>query len=82
VQEGKILDDVYKGRGVAQYVPEGYKDAEEINETVRRAYRKFYLRPSYIAHRLSRIRTWEDITQHYNALQFVIGLAFKSGQPA
>jgi radical SAM superfamily enzyme YgiQ (UPF0313 family) len=76
VQEGKVIDDVYKGRGAAQYVPEGYRDAEEVNETVRRAYRKFYLRPSYILHRLSRIRTWEDIKQHYNALQFVIGLAF------
>jgi radical SAM superfamily enzyme YgiQ (UPF0313 family) len=77
VQEGKILDDVYKGRGVAQYVPEGYRDAEEINETVRRAYRKFYLRPGYIAHRLSRIRSWADVKQHYDALQFVMGLAFK-----
>lgn len=76
VQEGKFVEDVYKGRDHAQYVPDGYKDAREIDETIRRAYRKFYLRPSYVWHRLTRIRTWDDIKQHYNAFQFVLGLAF------
>ena len=46
------------------WLPEGYKSVEELKNMERYAYRKFYLRPSYIIKRILKIRSFEDIKRH------------------
>ena len=74
-REGKIIDE-YKGRTTAQYIPEGYKDAKEVEFIIRKAYKKFYFRPSYVLKHINKIRSWDDFKQYYEAMRFVAGIAF------
>ena len=46
------------------WLPEGYKSPKELKEMERYAFRKFYLRPSYILKRILKIRTLEDIKRY------------------
>ncbi len=46
------------------WLPEGYKNAKELKDMERYAFRKFYLRPGYIAKRILKIRTLEDINRY------------------
>ncbi|MBF0421574.1 MAG: radical SAM protein [Magnetococcales bacterium] len=40
---------------------------EEINAFLKKCYRKFYYRPSYILGRLQKIKTWEEFMKHAKA---------------
>ena len=46
------------------WLPFGYKNAEELKNMERYAFRKFYLRPSYIIKRIMKIRRFEDIKRY------------------
>ena len=46
------------------WLPEGYKSIAEMEKMQRYAYRKFYLRPSYILKRIIKIRSLEDIKRY------------------
>lgn len=46
---------------------------ESILSYYKKAYRKFYLRPSYILKRISMIRSLEDISVGFNTLRGIIG---------
>ena len=46
------------------WLPEGYKSVEELKNMERYAYRKFYLRLSYIMKRILKIRSFEDIKRY------------------
>ena len=46
------------------WLPEGYKSVEELKNMERYAFRKFYLRPSYIFKRIMKIRSIEDIKRY------------------
>lgn len=46
--------------------------AEQINEMYRRAYREFYLRPGYLARRLLRMRSLDDIRMNLRAMRSVL----------
>ena len=46
------------------WLPEGYKNPKELKDMERYAFRKFYLRPGYIAKRILKIRTLEDINRY------------------
>lgn len=46
--------------------------AEQINEMYRRAYREFYLRPAYLARRLLRMRSLDDIRMNLRAMRSVL----------
>ncbi len=48
------------------WLPFGYKSPEELESMERRAYRKFYLRPSYIVKRILSIRNFEDLKRYIN----------------
>lgn len=72
-REGQILTE-FQGRMKAAYIPAGYKDAEEVERTVRQAYRRFYFRPGFFWKHLKRIRGWEDIRHYFNGVRFVLGL--------
>ena len=46
------------------WLPFGYKSTEELKNMERYAFRKFYLRPSYIIKRIMKIRRFEDIKRY------------------
>ena len=46
------------------WLPYGYKDSQELKNMERYAFRKFYLRPSYILKRILKIRTFQDIKRY------------------
>ncbi len=46
------------------WLPDGYKSVKELLSIQRYAYRKFYLRPSYILKRILKIRSFEDIRRY------------------
>jgi radical SAM superfamily enzyme YgiQ (UPF0313 family) len=47
------------------WLPYGYKSALELKNMERYAFRKFYLRPSYIIKRILKIRSFEDIKRYF-----------------
>ena len=51
-------------RPIITWLPEGYKSVKELENIQRYAYRKFYLRPSYIIKRILKIRCLEDIKRY------------------
>lgn len=48
---------------------------EKIKEYYKMAYRRFYLRPSYILRRLSKIRSFTDLKENLNAFKGVFSFA-------
>ena len=59
-QDGTIVNlGNFHGKS-ASFIPRGYRDAAEVEAMQRLAYRRFYLRPSYVRQCAGRIRTWED----------------------
>jgi len=55
------------------YLPDGV-DINEYRDFLRKAYITFYLRPSYILRRLSRIRTWTEFASHVKGMLALIFL--------
>jgi radical SAM superfamily enzyme YgiQ (UPF0313 family) len=81
MREGKILNSVYDERMEstrfipnASYVPDGYKDAKQINDVIKMAYKRFYLRPKYIYNRLRKTNSLEDIKRYWEGMRFLLGL--------
>lgn len=78
LEEGKMKEDFkYRGRTSASYVPDGYKSGEDVEKMVRYAYRKFYLRLSYIWKHIKKIKNSSDIKTYIDGLRFVFGIIFK-----
>ena len=46
------------------WLPSGYSTVEELEDMQRYAFRKFYLRPSYILKRILKLRSLEDLKRH------------------
>ena len=46
------------------WLPSGYTSVKELEDMQRYAFRKFYLRPSYIFKRILKLRSLEDIKRH------------------
>jgi len=63
---GKMIDESYdKLTGYfATFLPDGYKDMEELQKTKRYAYWKFHFRLGYILPKLFSIRSFEDIKRY------------------
>lgn len=72
--EGQIVN-TFEGRTNPQYVPPGYKDAKELQAAIKKAYRKFYFRPKYIFKHVKRLTNPRTISQYYQALRFISGIA-------
>jgi radical SAM superfamily enzyme YgiQ (UPF0313 family) len=64
----------YKGMNKATFVPEGYAGAEEVEGMVDLAYRRFYMRPGYVAKRVRSIRNLSDLSRYIKGFLFVRGL--------
>jgi len=69
---GKIRP--YRGMSKATFIPEGYKNEEQIEKMTSLGYRKFYFRPGYIAKRILSIRNPSDVWRYMQGFQFLSGL--------
>ena len=74
LKEGKLNENYY-GRKKAAYIPDGYKNAEEIEKMINLAYKKFYFRPKYILKTLKKIKSIDDIKKYAEGLWFMIGMS-------
>ena len=57
------------------FIPKGYKNMEELQAMQKEAFRRFYLRPKYIIHRLAKIRSVDDIKRNLKGVRMVMGFA-------
>lgn len=73
LSEGKVVED-WNGRATAAYVPEGYKNAEELEKMVRTAFMKFYFRPKYIYKRVKSINSVSELKRNIEGFSFLVGL--------
>lgn len=73
--QGTFLDSSYRGMSKITYVPDGYKDAEELSQIVRKAYRKFYLRPSKVWQTLKKVRSLRGIKELAWSVLLFMGLS-------
>jgi radical SAM superfamily enzyme YgiQ (UPF0313 family) len=72
-REGTILeehDNVY----MPPYVPSAYKNAEQIAVIIRSAYRRYYLRPTYIMRALWRARNPVVLRNYLEAFRYWLSL--------
>lgn len=56
------------------FIPHGYKNENELKEIHRKAYRRFYLRPSYFLKRLRKINSFGELKRLYKGFNFLTGL--------
>lgn len=54
------------------WLPFGYKNVQELKNMERYAFRKFYLRPSYIFKRILKLRNFEDLKRHFKGARALI----------
>lgn len=75
-KEGRLSLD-YDKYSVFQpvFIPFGYKNKEQLVKILKRAYRRFYLRPKYILKHLKKIKSWEDIKKYISGAKFVLGMS-------
>lgn len=59
------------------FLPEGYETQAQVSEIARKAFRRFYFRPSYILKKLIRLRTLEDARRYYKGVVMLLrGFAY------
>ena len=76
-QYGMLLVDEDSSRNTqseAVFIPNGYKNAYELQETVKRAYRRFYFRPSYWWKKMKTIRSFQDVNRLYEGLKIALAM--------
>ena len=61
----------YQGWNVV-FLPDGYRNAEEVIKMSKKAFRSFYLRPSYIIKAILRIRSFEDIKRYFRGFYALV----------
>ncbi len=85
-EEGKIRHEnyedynplAYDDGAVLAYVPDGM-DEKELKQTIKRAHRRFYFRPTYVARQAMNIRSKEDVKRYWYAARALFKLNFASG---
>ncbi|MDD4979767.1 MAG: radical SAM protein [Candidatus Omnitrophica bacterium] len=66
----------YRGLTKATYVPHGYRDRDELEAVMRKAYFKFYFRPAYFMKHLKRLKNFNELKRYFDGLRFIIGIIF------
>jgi radical SAM superfamily enzyme YgiQ (UPF0313 family) len=86
IEEGKMVKSPYLNRPVEtrylpriSYVPDGYEDQDAIERILRRAYRRFYFRPKYVAKHLRKLASLTSMRRYYLGLQFALSLMTRWG---
>ncbi len=57
------------------FLVHGYPNIKELQKMQHLAFKKFYLRPSYILKRISRIRNLRDVKRSFKGLKMVLGMS-------
>jgi radical SAM superfamily enzyme YgiQ (UPF0313 family) len=71
---GKFVTKSFKGMSGVTYLPDGYKNENQLRRTIRKAYMKFYIRPRQIFKYIKKIRKLSDIKEAFFALELFLGL--------
>lgn len=58
----------------APFVPNGYRDEQQILSLLKRAHRQFYFRPRYVFKRLKKIRSLDDIKKGWQGIRMLMGI--------
>jgi anaerobic magnesium-protoporphyrin IX monomethyl ester cyclase len=74
VAEGRELPYPKKGIHQATYLPQAYQSIEQVEALVRQAYRRFYLRPSYVWRRLKSVGRPSELGKYYEGLKLLLGI--------
>ncbi len=71
---GKMVEEDYAKltNHEVVFVPFGYKNAEEVIQMRRYAYRKFYFRPKYVLSRLGKLRSWHGVKRHMRGVKLIV----------
>ena len=73
---GKLINDFSKYNiWEPVFIPNGYKDREQIEAIAKQAFRRFYFRPKYIAGRVKKIKSITDIVRYFKGLKMALGFA-------
>ena len=76
LNKGMISED-YTTRTGASYVPDGFKDAQEVGRAARLAYKRFYMRPRYVLKHAIRALTHPTlIPGYFKAVPYILGVSF------
>ena len=78
-REGAILEEA-NDMHHPTYVPRGYAGADELAAKVRSAYRRYYLRPRYVARALSKLRNPVVLQNYWDAFRYWLSLTFSSSR--
>ena len=75
VKSGRLVPS-YQGRTAVSYIPQGYKDADEVRKMQQEAYRSFYFRPAFIWQHFKRLmKDWRLIGQYFEGLKYILGVS-------
>lgn len=74
IKSGRMLSNDYLGRDVPVYLPDGYDSVEQVRAMQGEAFKRFYFRPSYLAKRIARIRTWGEIRQYLDGALMLLSM--------
>ena len=79
---GRLISSKFTG-GVHEpkFIPSGYPDADSIRRMIKSAYRRFYLRPSYLAKSLRKIRSLGDMKRYLAGFQLFTGIITRNLKP-
>jgi len=66
------------GNKKGQRMPYFFRDSERW---IKKAYRRFYLRPMYILRKLSKIRSWDTVKKHLQAFMGIFMFEMSKGTP-
>ncbi|HOE65512.1 MAG TPA: radical SAM protein [Candidatus Hydrogenedentes bacterium] len=73
LREGVVLDD-HPDIHFPTYLPKGFPDVESLANTVRSAYRRYYLRPGYISRALWRSRHPAVLRNYWDSFRYWLSL--------
>ncbi len=74
IKSGRMVP-LYKSRTTATYIPDGYKDAEEVRAMQIKAYHSFYFNPSFLWKHFKRLKSLNLIRQYYQGLKYILGVS-------
>lgn len=82
--EGELINSPYNDRILittylpnVSYVPYGYKNVQQIQTLIRKAYRRFYFRLKYLYQRIKKIKHLEDIKRYWHGFKFALEIIWR-----
>lgn len=75
IGKGRFME--YKSFKKANYVPDDYSGPEEVDAVIRKAYKRFYMRPAYFMKHLKKLSSIEDAKRYLSGFKFIVGMAIE-----